>query len=89
MANEIFNFKDVLMVKGKADGETYFSSASDTLKRQRAVVSALELIKSDLSASYSTGGTSAKSSYALEQHMDSLSKYTDCILNAMNGSSQN
>ncbi|MCD9548210.1 hypothetical protein GLP21_06055 [Photobacterium carnosum] len=89
MANEIFNFKDTLMVKNSGDGETYFSLASDTLKRQLAVVSVLELIKSDLSASYSTGGTSSKSSYALEQHMKNLSEYTDCILNAMNGASKN
>ncbi|WP_299022630.1 hypothetical protein [uncultured Photobacterium sp.] len=88
MSKEIISFQDVLMVKGAAEGQTYFSLASDTLKRQRAVVSALELIKADVSASYSTGGTGTKGSYALEQHMQNLSEYTDCILNAMNGSHQ-
>ncbi|MEH6534078.1 MAG: hypothetical protein V7735_22455 [Photobacterium frigidiphilum] len=85
MSKEIVSFQEILMVKGVAE----FSKASDTLKRQRAVVSALELIKTDVSSSYSHNGTGCQSSHALEQHMNNLSEYTECILNAMNCSGKN
>lgn len=88
MSNEVVHFKDTLMVRGVADGETSFSTSSETLKRQRAVVVALELIKADVSSAYSHGGSGYQSSHALETHMSNLSKYTDCILNAMKSVNQ-
>ncbi|MFA1563066.1 hypothetical protein [Aliivibrio fischeri] len=75
--------KEILDVR-VSNGETNFSLFNSETQRQLAVVSALELIKADLSSAYSTGGTSSKSSYSLEKHMQSLSDYADCILDAMN-----
>lgn len=89
MAKEIINFQDILMVKAASEGQTSFSNASDTLKRQRSVVAALELIKADVSSAYSHNGTSCQSAYALQEHMRNLSEYADCILNAMNHIDEN
>ncbi|WP_154140416.1 hypothetical protein [Photobacterium damselae] len=83
MSNEIISFKEMLMVRPVADGKTAFSSASETLKRQRAVVVALELIKADIGSAYSHAGSGDERTITLETHMKNLSEYADCILNAM------
>ncbi|MGF1727189.1 hypothetical protein [Photobacterium nomapromontoriensis] len=88
------NFKDILMthVVDNATGQypdikknpsTLFANQSEQIKRQLAVTAALELIRTDISASFSTGGTSSKSTYILENHMENLSGYADKIVEAM------
>ena len=84
----ISTFKHVLMTTVDAkdpDLRTEYHYLSDQTKRELAVTAALELIKSDVSASYSTGGTSSKGTYALEKHLDNLSEYTEQILKALKG----
>ena len=62
---------------------TLFSVQSVQVKRELAVVSALELIRADVSSSFSHSGTVRKNSDLLNSHMVNLSKYADCILDAM------
>ncbi|WP_210468641.1 hypothetical protein [Vibrio crassostreae] len=87
-SQNISTFKNILMTIVDADDpnlRTEYHYLSDQTKRELAVTAALELIKSDVSASYSTGGTSLKGSYALEKHMGNLSEYTEQILEALKG----
>jgi hypothetical protein len=69
-------FENILDVRISSKGTNFSLFDSDT-QRQLAVVSALELIKADISAAYSTGGTSVKGAYSLETHMQNLSAYAD------------
>lgn len=67
--------------------ETIYSLLGRESKRQVAVATALELIKADISASFSYGGTARKGADALEAHMRNLERYTNAILNAMDAES--
>ncbi len=81
-------FKNTLMTEVNLNDlelRTNYSYLSDQTKRELVVTAVLELIKSDVAASYSTGGTSQKGSYALESHMKSLPEYTEQILKALKG----
>ncbi|MEZ9643502.1 hypothetical protein AB4289_17315 [Vibrio cyclitrophicus] len=62
---------------------TRYSTLSPETKRQVAVATALELIRADLSASFSYNGSARKGSDTLEDHMRNLDEYTNVILNAM------
>lgn len=62
---------------------TNYSTLSPETKRQVAVATALELIKADLSASFSYSGSARKAADSLEHHMNNLEGYTTAILNAM------
>ncbi|NOI58296.1 hypothetical protein [Vibrio coralliilyticus] len=70
-----------------SDKSTVYSTLSPDTKRQVAVATALELIRADLSSSFSYAGTARKGADALEAHMQNLEGYANAILNAMDAES--
>lgn len=77
--------RDTLKTEILSTKVTAYSGLNEETQRHLAVATALELIKADVSASYSTGGTSYKSSTALREHMENLEGYTNLIMRAMEG----